>query len=133
MRALGRADDEGRLRHLDDRLALEPRKPRGNGLRRRAELPCREAGLVELDPVRQADGHEIAFPDAEFFIGAGEPVGARLEFRARHHAALMRDGGRIRVARRPEGGNASDRHGRHVSLPCVFMIGRRPVVAGTDI
>ena len=49
------------------------------GCGRRAELPDRDGRLEELDPVRQPDGDERVLRDAELGVGAGQPVGARVE------------------------------------------------------
>jgi len=114
MRAGGCAHDERGRGNLDDHLAFGDRQARGNRLRRRAELPCRKAGFIETDAVRQADGDEIAFLDAERRIGAGKSIGARVELRPCDALPFVCDGGAVWLLRRPVSGDASDRHDGHV-------------------
>ncbi len=45
------ADDQGRVGEVDDLFQLKAGRAAGDGLRRRAQLPGRQAGFEELDPV----------------------------------------------------------------------------------
>ena len=88
--SIGAVYDERRLDERHDLVALSLGKAKGDRLRCRAELPRRDAPLVEGDPVRQADRDEVALADAEPRERVGEPVRTRLEVSPQHRFAFAR-------------------------------------------
>ena len=92
-------------------------QPVRDGLRRRAALPRRDRGLVERDPVRQADGDEVVGPDSRGAHVPRQPVRAALELATRDRAlaperAVEHDLGdrrAIGIALRPRAQRGCDR------------------------
>ena len=58
-------------------------------MRRGADLPGRQDGFVELEPVGESDRDEVVALHAEVRVGAGEAVGALLEGAAAEGDSLM--------------------------------------------
>src|SRR4030095_11178450 len=80
--ALGCAHHERRRRGLDDGAALELGEPRRDRVRRGAEPPGREAGLVELPSVPEREPPEVALAAAERRVGTRQPVRPAIELAA---------------------------------------------------
>ena len=76
---VGAGDHHRRGGQFDHLAQFGRRQPPGDGLRRRPQLPAGEGRLDEPDAVGQADGDEVAVPDAQLGQGAGDAVGAPVQ------------------------------------------------------
>ncbi len=85
----GTLDDDSRTRELDDGVELASGKPRGDGLRNRAELPARDRRRHERGAIRQRDGHHVVLTDTLRRERPGGAVGQRLELGPGQHALLV--------------------------------------------